>query len=102
MYRDEQNRKTYGSVVFSNPEGLSAGQVFDELTGLLIDSELFVPNALGIPTLYPTNPADTGDHDYHEMEGVEETEEAPTDGRSMAEFLQVLQNWKSANPDEYW
>lgn len=102
MYRDEQNHQTRGSVVFSNPEQWSPSKVFDELSKLLIDGEMFVPNALGIPTLYAVPEDETGDHDYHELEAVEATGDETTDQRSIAAFLAALAAWKKANPEEYW
>lgn len=102
MYRDEHNHQTGGSVVFSNPDQFSPSKVFDELSALLIDGEMFVPNALGIPTLYAVPDDETGDHDYHELEAIEATDDAATDPRSMAMFLAELKAWKKANPEEYW
>ena len=100
LYRDESNSITEGVHVFGNLENIAIHDALTRLEKLLIDGVFFVPNALGIPTLYST--AETGDHDYHEAEGLEETEAALNDSRSFSQFLNEFEGWKRNNPDEYW
>jgi hypothetical protein len=100
LYRDELNNISEGLRVFPNPESLTAHDALNKLEKLLIDGIFFVPNALSIPTLYPTS--ETGDHDYHEAEGLEETNSEPEDSRTFVQFLDEFADWKKQNPDEYW
>ena len=100
LYRDESNNIAEGVYVFSNPEGFSSAEALSRLEKLLIDGVFFIPNAIGIPTLY--NTTETDDHDYHEAEGLEETETAAQDNRSFKEFLKDFEVWKRSNADEYW
>ena len=100
LYRDESNSMTEGVHVFGNAENMAVHDALTRLEKLLIDGVFFIPNAIGIPTLYPTT--ETGDHDYHEAEGLEETETAAQDNRSFKEFLKDFEVWKRSNADEYW
>jgi hypothetical protein len=54
----------------------------------LISEEFFVPQEWGIARLHsqPYNPE--VDHDWHEFEEFEFTDDAATDGREIGEFLE--------------
>lgn len=87
MYRDGANYKQFGSVVFTNPNFLTPREATGILTQKLISNEFFVPQDWSIPRLqyHPYDPEI--DHDYHEFESFEWTEEEVTDGRNVEEFL---------------
>ena len=86
-YRDADNYKQFGAVVFSNPRGMSVEEATALLLPKLISEEFFIPDDWGLPRLHasPYNPE--VDHEWHEFEEFEETEEDITDGREIREFL---------------
>lgn len=86
-YRDAENYKQFGSVVFSNSSGLTLDEASEAIRKRLISEEFFVPKEWGIPALYaaPYNPE--YDHEWHEFEGLEETIEAPTQQRDILKIL---------------
>lgn len=86
-YRDADNYKQFGSVVFPNPIDMTVEEASSLLLPKLISGEFFVPHEWGLPRLHasPYNP--TVDHEWHEFEGFEETEEEVTDEREIGEFL---------------
>jgi hypothetical protein len=87
-YRDAHNYKEFGSMVFSNPTGLSVEDATALLRNKLISEEFFVPQDWGLAGLLsqPFNPE--VDHEWHEFEEFEETAEAATDERDVLEFLE--------------
>jgi len=89
-YRDAHNYKEYGYVVFYNPRGMSVEEATSLLLPKLISEEFFVPDDWGLPRLHasPYNPE--VDHEWHEFEGFEETEEEVTDEREIGEFLDCV------------
>lgn len=89
-YRDAHNYKEYGYVVFSNPIGMSVEEATSLLLPKLISEEFFVPSDWSLPRLQanPYNPLI--DHEWHEFEGFEETEEEVTDEREIGEFLDCV------------
>ncbi|UZD22290.1 hypothetical protein PBT90_02370 [Algoriphagus halophytocola] len=89
-YRDADNYKQFGSVVFSNPSRLPVEEATALLLPKLISEEFFVPDDWGLSRLHasPYNPA--VDHEWHEFEEFEETNEEATDNREIGEFLKGL------------
>jgi hypothetical protein len=86
-YRDAGNFKQFGSVIFSNTERLSIGEVTILLLEKLIDNELFIPQEWDLPRLH-FHPYDPElDHPYHEFESWEETFEKANDPRDVSFFL---------------
>ncbi|WP_339704551.1 hypothetical protein [Algoriphagus aquimarinus] len=90
-YRDADNYKQFGSVLFSNPSSLSVEGANALLLPRLISDEFFVPDDWGLPRLHASayNPA--VDHEWHEFVGFEETSESVTDEREIGEFLEGLE-----------
>ncbi|KEO71628.1 hypothetical protein [Anditalea andensis] len=75
LYRDAANYKQFGSVVVSPPEGSTLEELDLNLKKHLIQEEFFVPSNLGIPNLqaFPYDPS--VDHEWHEYEELNWTEE---------------------------
>ena len=86
-YRDAHNYKEFGSVIFANPTGMSVESATALFREKLISEEFFVPKNWGIPRLHsqPYNPA--VDHEWHEFEEFENTDDLATDRREIGEFL---------------
>lgn len=90
-YRDASNYKQFGSVIFSNPYYLTPRIAEKALVEKLISSEFFIPQKWGLQKLHhhPYDPE--VDHEYHEFESFEWTEEKVTDDRSIDEFLNKIE-----------
>jgi len=89
LYRDAGNNKNWGSVIFSNREGLSVEELTLKIRSGLIDGEFFEVDKLGVPPLYFDRYDPELDHGWHEFFGIEETGEGVRDshGRDIAELI---------------
>lgn len=98
-YRDDGNYKTFGSVIFSNPNGLQPDNIKAKIISSLISEEFFVPKYWGIEKLSPKIAFEIdGDIVWHEFESVEETKENPDDKRTIDEFLELISQKKQTYP----
>ncbi len=93
LYRDAANYKNFGTVIFANPNNRTPQELTALLRPLLFDEEFFSAPDWGIPDKSPMGDFPYKwnaelDHYWHEFESFEYTEEAPTDKRSVEEFLQ--------------
>ncbi len=90
LYRDGANYKQFGYVVFRNFTGIQPACATTAFLPKLISSEYFVPQNWALPKLqlYAFDPEI--DHEWHEFENWELTEEAPTDSRDVTEFLNTI------------
>ncbi|MCC7449580.1 MAG: hypothetical protein IT324_19320 [Anaerolineae bacterium] len=107
LYRDAGNYKSYGSVVFKNPNSLSLAKIGARLRKAFFQGELFIAEQIGIADifLYLDDELTVEDHCFHEFVSVEETTEAPTDprGRSITTFVKKVeheaqQGWHAYDP----
>lgn len=89
LYRDASNFKQYGSIIFLNLNNLSIPEIDHIIRNLLIDELFFNHIKFGIPSLFFKDKNDD-DHDWHEYENIEMTDEIPTDKRSFEELLKQL------------
>lgn len=89
LYRDAGNYKNFGEVVFENATGLTPTEVEVALRDCMIDKGWFVADHWGLPDLhFKEYDWDSElDHDWHEYEGVEETNEASTNGSDIVGFV---------------
>lgn len=87
MYRDAGNYKQYGSVVFARQTDMEIAEVEKAIRSRLIDEMYFVAGEWGVPALHAYAYDEDLDHGWHEFVGVEETEDAAGDGRTMEGFL---------------
>ena len=86
-YRDAANYKEYGVVIFSNPNQLSIDTILEKLKESLIDHEYFIAVACKIPLIH-SFPFDLElDHEWYELDYLEETSELITDNRSIEIFI---------------
>lgn len=90
----------HGEMVMLNPNGLTLNAVHSEIMKLLIGGAFLIPNRLGLQTLYENN--SEADDDYHEYEGLEETERENEGGLTVEGFLEILKKYKQENADEFW
>ena len=70
LYRDRSNYKNFGSVDFSNPKEIPIAEIEATITSNLTDSEFFVAEDWGMPTLYFDEWTED-DHNWHEFLNIE-------------------------------
>jgi len=92
LYRDAGNFKNWGSVVFSNPNSISAKKAASLAATVLIDQIYFVANKVGVPDLHFHDHNSELDHGWHEVFAFQSTEELVNDPqkRSVEEFIEAL------------
>lgn len=73
LYRDGGNYKTFGEVVFDNPDHLELAEVEALIRSKLIDETYFYVEDFGMPSLIPATFDDDLDPTWHEFESVAET-----------------------------
>jgi hypothetical protein len=90
LYQDAANYKTFGEILFSNPEQIGLEEIETKILSACNENGNFDPQPWGIPNIR-TQPYDPElDHDWYEIESIEETEEMLTDGRSIDFFLRSI------------
>ena len=103
LYRDGANYKSWGEVVFANPNQLTLREIETRLIESFLSDQLFIAHQISIPEkfLFANGEFTKFDHCYHEFDSVEICEENPTDslGRSINDFLKVVgqaskQDWE--------
>lgn len=91
MYRDGANYKQFGYVIFKNASFLTPNQASQKLKEKLISNEYFVPQDWGIAKLHKVPYEPEIDHEWHEFESFEWTDEDVTDDRDLLSFLDKIQ-----------
>ncbi len=104
LYRDGSNFKSWGEVLFSNPETLSVAEIEEKIIQAFLPDKLFIASQVSIPEkfLFANGKYTEYDHCYHEFDCLEICVDEPTDSanRSISEFLQDIeiarkQGWKA-------
>ena len=104
LYRDGSNFKSWGEVLFSNPENLSVSEIKEKIIQAFLPDNLFVASQISIPEkfLFANGKYTEYDHCYHEFDCLEMCADEPTDSssRSISEFLQDIEvarklGWKA-------
>jgi len=90
LYRDAGNYKEFGEIIFTNQDSKSLEEIELAIRKNLIEGEFFIPEKWNIPRLSFENYLPELDHDYHEFESVEITDENPTENTDIAVFLNVI------------
>jgi hypothetical protein len=88
LYRDEGNYKTFGEVIFSNPDSLSLNFVRNFIESHLIEGAWFEPDKWGIPrfSFHQHNPFGIHDYIWYEFEQLSYTN-TNADGPLINELL---------------
>lgn len=89
LYRDGANFKQFKEVVFSNPNEIKLRKIETIIKDHLIDECWFVAKDWSLPDLHfkEYNWDNEIDHDWHEFESVEGTDEKATEAYTIDEFL---------------
>lgn len=92
LYRDGANHKSWGEIVFANPDGLSLYEIEKRLINGFVSDAFFIADQISIPEkfLFLNGKFTNFDHCYHEFDSVEFCNEEPTDNlnRSITGFLE--------------
>ena len=104
LYRDGSNYKSWGEIVFPNPDQLSADEIDKRLTKAFLPDKLFIASQVLVPEkfLFLSGNFTEFDHCYHEFDCIEICKEKPSDklGRSILEFIKQVEQvankgWKA-------
>ena len=91
LYRDGANYKSWGEVVFTNPDQLTVEEIELRLIDAFLPDSLFIASQISIPErfLFLDGKFTKQDHCYHEFDTIEICEEKSTDTlmRAIKEFL---------------
>jgi len=87
LYRDAGNYKQFGSIILSNPHGLTPEQATEKLLQNLVDEAFFDPIKVNVPLLEKYDFDPELDHGWYEFDLFSETSEAPTESVIIDDFL---------------
>ncbi len=92
LYRDAANYKQHNKVVFTNPNKFPPQEIRSIIRSRLIDNGWFIAKDLHLPDIHFKNYNwdDEIDHQWHELESIEERTEAETQPRSIEDFLELI------------
>ena len=90
LYRDAGNYKEYGEMIFTNKDSKSIEEIELVLRKNLIEGEFFIPEKWNIPRLSFENYLPELDHDYHEFESLELTNESSTENCDISSLLNLI------------
>lgn len=95
LYRDGSNYKSWGEVIFLNPEDLAINDIEAKLLTAFLPDKQFIASLIAIPEkfLFANGQFTKYDHCYHEFDCVEICQENPTDNleRSITDFLKNVE-----------
>lgn len=92
LYRDGGNYKQFNDVVYTNKANLSLTYIRETLKSYLIEEAWFYAEHWGLQDLHAFAYDKDMDHNYHELEDIEETTYPPTS----ADILQLIERLDSA------
>ena len=102
LYRDAGNFKNYGEVIFSNPNNIALDIIASMVEKVLIDNMYFVASKVGLPDLRFAEYIPHLDHDWHEVDALQPTNDLPNDPghRNIEEFIESLR--QKSDSDLSW
>ena len=95
LYRDAGNYKEFGETIFTNQDSKSLEEIELAIRKNLIEGEFFIPEKWNIPRLTFDSYSPELDHDYHEFESVEVTDENPTESIDISTFVIGITEYKT-------
>jgi hypothetical protein len=92
LYRDAGNYKNWGEVVFTNKTNIELGLLEKSVRKILIDGEFFIAEMADLKKLNFSNYIAELDHDWHEFDSFNVTEEEISDKnkRDIVDFIESL------------
>jgi hypothetical protein len=95
LYRDGSNFKSWGEVIFSNPENLTVNEIEAKLINVFLPDKQFIARQISMPEkfLFADGKFTKHDHCYHEFDCVEICQENSTDAldRSISDFMKDVE-----------
>lgn len=95
LYRDVGNYKLFNDIIFTNKDLKSLQEIEFAIRNNLIEGEFFIPEKWNIPRLNFEEYSSELDHDYHEFESIEVTNEPPTENCDISRFLTAITDCKT-------
>ena len=95
LYRDAGNYKVFSEVVFTNKDAKSIQEIEWAIQIDLIEGEFFIPEKWNLPRLRFEDYSSELDHDYHEFESVEVSNENLTESGDISDFIIGLADCKA-------
>lgn len=92
LYRDAGNYKVYDEIIFANQNTHSLPEFELIIRNHLIEGEFFIPGKWHIPRLKLGSYSSELDHDYHEFESLEFTDENQNANCDITDFLNRIIN----------
>jgi len=86
-YLDGENLRSQGQLIFSNPDGMTLGEIEYGIKSRLINSEYFDHSDFMVPSLYSEYPDLEKNPRWHVFSGVHLTSEKANDSRNISDFL---------------
>lgn len=92
LYRDADNNKKWGEVVFTNHNNIDLNQIESMLKKALIQNEFFIASKSGLPELSFQKPDKEIDHGWYEYSEINNTTEQDNDlyNRDITDLIKLL------------
>ena len=92
LYRDAANYKQHNEVVFTNPYKVPIEIIRTIITSKLIDECWFVAKDWNLPDMHfkEYDLDDEKDHQWHEFQAIEESNDEATTNISIEEFFESI------------
>ena len=92
LYRDASNYKQFHEVVFANPNNIPFKEILPLIRSRLIDECWFIAKDWNLPDMHfkEYNWDEEIDHEWHELEFIEETTDAEAQSISIEDFLEII------------
>lgn len=94
LYRDVGNYKLFDEFIFANQDSLSLEYIELTIRKNLIEGAYFVLEKWNVPRLSFGDYSQELEHDYHEFESIEETDDIPIGIFDITSFLNAITNSK--------
>lgn len=93
-YQDAAGYKNFGEIIFKAESELESVKELEEsIRSNLFDYEFFYPYKLSIPLIHFDSWNRELDHDWYIFEGLELTQEEPTDQRTIMQFISDIKGF---------
>jgi hypothetical protein len=94
LYRDGANYKNLNTVIFDNPGDITLETLNQLLKDKLISEEYFYADHWKIPDMHFGSWDDEIDHQFHQFEAIEYTNEPPDSDLTLTEFIKLVEQTK--------
>lgn len=103
LYRDADNFKNYGSVIFSNPDEISLVEIINNIENFFSQKLFFIAHQIGLQELYFEGFSSSNDISFHEFDRVKVTDELPNDinNRTIKQFIRLIETESSKGWDVF-